>query len=206
MKYRVLTISREYGSGGGDIAEIISQNLGWKLVDKDLILEISRMEQVTEKEVASFDEKVDPWLHRISRSILGLSVDGISPIVPPDLFDAKKAALVARRVIEEAYRIGNCVIVGRGSQCVLRNRDDVFHAFVYAGWPEKVLKIRSRVPPGTNVEAMIRSMNTQRMDYIRFHYKENWLNPCLYDIMLDSKGLLEKASQLIIAAMKMSSE
>jgi CMP/dCMP kinase len=206
MKYRVLTISREVGSGGGEIAEIIAQKLGWKLVDKELILEISRMEKVSANEVEAFDEKVDAWIHRITRSIWGLSADGISPIAPVEMFDAQKAANLAKRVIEEAHKIGNCVIVGRGAQCVLKGRKGVFHAFVYGELKQKAEKLRKRWAPGVNVEAKMQSTDQQRLEYIRLHYKENWHNPHLYDIMIDSKAENEKTADIIISAMQLAPE
>jgi len=206
MKYRVLTVAREYGSGGGEIAAIIARELGWRLLDKELITEISRKERVPASEVAAFDEKVDPWIHRITRSVWGVGADGISPIAPVDVFDAQRAANMAKRVIEEAHRMGECVIVGRGSQCVLRNRADVFHAFIYANWEDKVRKIRERVEPGTDVEALLRTMDAQRVEYVRRNYRENWANPYLYDVMINSKSQYEKVARLIISAMKMVPE
>ncbi len=205
MKYRALTISREYGSGGGEIADIIARELGWRLVDKDLISEISRMEKVSPSEVAAFDEKVDPWIHRITRTVWGLGADGISVVAPVEMFDAEKAASLAKRIVTEAYNMGNCVIVGRGSQCILRNKPDAFHAFVYARWEDRVRKIKVRVKPGTDVPALIRATDAQRVEYIRVHYKEKWMNPYLYDIMIDSKNENEKTARLIISAMRMVS-
>jgi cytidylate kinase len=206
MKYRVLTMSREYGSGGGDIAGIIAEELGWRLLDKDLIAEISNKEQVPASEVAAFDEKVDPWIHRITRVVWGLGADGISAVAPVEMFDAEKAASVAKRIILEAYNIGNCVIVGRGAQCILRDKKDVFHAFVFARWADRVRKIKSIVEPGTDAEALIRSTDAQRVEYIRLHFKDNWLNPYLYDIMIDSKSQLKKTAQVIISAMEVGVE
>ena len=205
MKYRILTVAREYGSGGGEIAGIIASELGWRLLDKDLITEISKKEQVPASEVAAFDEKVDSWIHRITRSIWGVGADGISPVAPVDLFDAGKAAHLAKRIIEEAYKMGSCVIVGRGSQCVLRKREDVFHAFIYADWEERVRKIRMRHAK-TEVESLIRSTDAQRTEYVRLNYRENWLNPYLYDLMINSKGQNEKVARLIISAMRMVPE
>jgi CMP/dCMP kinase len=205
MKYRALTISREYGSGGGEIADIIAKELGWRLVDKDLISEISRSEKVSPSEVAAFDEKVDPWIHRITRTVWGLGADGISVVAPVEMFDAEKAASLAKRIVTEAYNMGNCVIVGRGSQCILRNKPDAFHAFVYARWEDRVRKIQVRVKPGTDVPALIRATDAQRVEYIRVHYKEKWMNPYLYDIMIDSKNENEKTARLIISAMQMVS-
>jgi len=206
MKYRVLTVSREYGSGGAPIANRIADILGGRLGDTALITEISTREKVPPTEVAAFDEKVDPWFHRITRLVWGLGADGISAVAPVEMFDAERAANLARRVIEEAYKMGNCVIVGRGAQCILRDRPDVFHAFIYGRREDKIKRLQSRVSPGTDIEALMRSMDAQRVEYVRLHYKQNWLNPYLYDIMIDSKGQTEAVAQLIISAMKMGTD
>jgi cytidylate kinase len=206
MKYRVLTVSREYGSGGAPIAKTIAEELGWRLVDKDLITEISTREKVPPTEVAAFDEKVDPWFHRITRLVWGLGADGISAVAPVEMFDAEKAASLSKRVIEEAYKMGNCVIVGRGAQCILRDRPDVYHSFVYGRRADKAKRLQARVNPGTDIEALMRSMDAQRVEYVRLHFKQNWLNPYLYDIMIDSKGQTEKVAKLIIEAMRMASD
>lgn len=201
MRYKVLTVSREFGSGGAEIAGIIARELGWRLMDRELIAEISHKEQVPASEVAAFDEMVDPWMHRLTRSIWGLGADGISPVAPVDIFDAQKAAKLARQIIEEAYKMGNCVIVGRGAQCVLRGKEDVYHALIYARWEDRVRRIQTRLPPGKNVEAQIRKIDAIRLDYVRLHYGEDRFNPLLYDIMIDSKNQPEKVARLIVSAM-----
>lgn len=203
MKYRALTVSREYGSGGAEIAAIIARSLGWRLVDNELIAEISRREQVSINDAVALDEKIDPWIHRITRSVWGKSADGISQIVPDYLFDAEEAAFITKAIIEEAYEIGYCVIVGRGSQCILRGKEDVFHAFIYARWDNRVRRIRSRVGPRDNVEERIRLTDLERMDYVRLHYKKNRLDPYLYDLMIDSKDQPDKIARFIISAMMM---
>lgn len=203
MKYRALTVSREYGSGGAEIAAIIARFFAWRLVDNELIAEISRREQVNINDAVALDEKIDPWIHRITRSIWGKGADGFSQIVPDHLFDAEEAAFIAKAIIEEAYRIGHCVIVGRGSQCILQGKEDVFHAFIYAGWENRVRRIRYRVGPGANVEERIRSTDVERTEYVRLHYKRNRLDPYLYDLMIDSKDQPAKIARLIISAMRM---
>ena len=65
-------------------------------------------------------------------------------------------------------------------------------------------RIRQRVEPGTNVEALIRAMDSERMEYVRLHYKRNRLDPYLYDLMIDPKNRPEKAARIIVAAMKMA--
>ena len=155
-------------------------------------------------EVAAVDGRVDPWMHRITRSIWGTGADGVSIVAPVHLFDAEEAAFMAKAVIEEAYKVGNCVIVGRGSPCILHDKEDVFHAFIYARWEDRVRRIKQRVEPGTDVEALIRATDSERMEYVRLHYKRNRLDPYLYDLMIDPKNQPETTARIIIAVMKMA--
>ena len=168
--FRVLTIAREYGSGGSLIARSISERLGWRLLDKAFIENIARAAKVDPQLARRFDERTDSWLQRLAHQGAGLwrgAFEGAVVVSQPDFFDAETMAALAQNMIEEAYPRGNCVIVGRGAQCVLRDRKDVFHVFIYAPWAERVSRIRQRLPEQTDVEGLIRSMDRQRADYIR---------------------------------------
>jgi cytidylate kinase len=202
MIYRALTIAREYGSGGAEIAGIAAGSLGWRLIDKVLLSQISSRAKVAVADAAVLDEKVDPWLHRITRPLWGRGGDGISPIAPVDLFDADAEATLAQRIIEEAYSVGNCVIVGRGSQCVLHGKRDVFQAFVYAGWTDRVRRVQARVPPGTDANKLLHAIDEQRLEYVRHHYGKNRLDPHLYDLMVNSHNQSDAAARIILLAME----
>jgi hypothetical protein len=204
MKFRVLTVAREYGSGGAEIADIAANQLGWKVMDQVLLAEISNKAKVPTREVAATDEQVDTWLYRIMRPLWGSGGDGFSAIAPVNLFDADAAAGLAKLVIQEAYCMGGCVIVGRGAQCVLRGKQDVFNAFVYAEWSDRVRRIQGRVASGTNVCDLIHSMDASRLEYVRRHYGVNRLDPHLYDLMINSKSQSELAARLILLAMELA--
>jgi cytidylate kinase len=204
VQYKALTIAREFGSCGAEIASIIAHELGWKLIDKALITEICNKARVPAGEGSVLDERVDPWLHRITRSLWGKSPDGFSTPVPMELFDAAAAAALARIVIKEAYAIGNCVIVGRGSQCILRGKEDVFHAFVYARWEDRVRRIQMRETHHTDVAALIHSVDKGRLQYVRLNYGENQADPHLYDLMVNSKNRISATAGLILMAMEMA--
>jgi hypothetical protein len=183
---------------------MVAERLGWRLLDKALLEEIGRRAKVSERSVEALDERVDPWLHRITRPLWGSGGDGYSTIVPVELFDADAEARMAQTVIQEAYSAGGCVVVGRGAQCVLRGRAGVFHVFVYADWADRVRRVRERVGPKKDVEALIRSMDAIRLDYIRRHHHLDRLNPHLYDLMVKSSQQLEAAARLILASMEMA--
>lgn len=203
MQFKTLTIAREYGSGGSEIAGIIAHELGWKLIDKALITHICNRARVPAREGSVLDERVDPWLHRITRALWGKSPDGFSVPVPVELFDAAAAAVLAKRVVEEAYAIGNCVIVGRGSQCILQDKEDVFHTFVYAQWADRVRRIQMREPQVADVAALIHSVDVERFQYVHINYGKNQADPHLYDMMVNSKSRTDSAAGLILLAMEM---
>jgi hypothetical protein len=201
MEWKTLTVAREFGSGGAEIAALVAAELGWKLLDRALLDEISSRAQVPAADAASLDEHIDPWLHRITRPLWGSGGDCVSAAVPVDVFDAEAAARLARQVILEAYEQGQCVVVGRGSQCVLRGKPGVFHAFVYAPWDERLQRVRSRVAPGTDPGEYLRSMDSSRVDYVRRNYHENRLDLRLYHLMVSSHIGIRLAADVVLQAM-----
>jgi len=195
--FRVLTVAREYGSGGALIGRSISEKLGWKLLDKAFIENTARAAKVDSELAQRFDERTDSWLERIARQGFWRAFEGIVSVSPSDLFDAETMAGLAQNMIQEAYQQGNCVIIGRGAQCVLQDHKDAFHVFIYAPWAERVARIQRRVPGKTDIEELIRSMDRQRADYIRTYFGCNWMDPHLYHLMICS-GLGEDQVQSTI--------
>jgi hypothetical protein len=187
--FRVLTIAREYGSGGALIGRTVSEQLGWKLLDKAFIENIASAMKVDPQLARRFDERTDSWLERLAHQGAGLwrgAFEGTVIVGHPDFFDAETMAALARKMIEKAYQQGNCVIVGRGAQCVLQGRKGAFHVFIYAPWTEKVARLRQRLPGKTDIEESIRAMDRQRADYIRTYFGCNWMDPHLYHLMISS--------------------
>src|SRR5208283_3426122 len=128
--------------------------LGWKLLDRCLVEKIAETARIEPQLVEKFDERPDPWFDRLA-NLLWQYPGGRGYIAGPlpDRFDADIAANLTRRVIEEAAEIGDCVIVGRGSQCILQTRKDAFHVFIYAPRDERLTRLLHRDPHLTKVEA-----------------------------------------------------
>jgi cytidylate kinase len=187
MQYRVLTVNREFGSGGGRIAQTIAENLGWKLLDKDIIDAIAYAAHVDAKEVRRYDEHVESWLRRLNQQAMrSAALAAGLELRDNAVFDAQEMMKISQSVIERAYADGNCVIVGRGSQCVLQHKPDVFHAFVYAPHRQRILRLRERLAPGVDVEERIRTVDGERAKYLQEYWGKYWLNPHLYDLMISS--------------------
>jgi cytidylate kinase len=186
--FRVLTVAREYGSGGATIGRSISEQLGWKLLDRAFIENITRAARVEPQLAQRLDERTDSWLERLGRQGFWRGAfEGVAVLNQPDFFDAETMAALAQSMIEEAYQRGNCVIVGRGAQCVLRGRKNVLHVFIYAPLAERVARIQQRLPGLTDIEELIRSTDRQRADYIRTYFGCNWMDPHLYHLLICSE-------------------
>jgi cytidylate kinase len=202
LKYRVLTVSREFGSGGLRIATIVAGWLGWKLLDNEIITAIARRAKVDTRIVSHYDERVASWLRRINEeAVRGVATALGQPLSESDIFDARGMASLTRKIVEEAYAEGNCVIVGRGSQCILEHRPDVFHTFVYAPMKERVERICARMAAGGNVEQRIRAIDEARARYLQQHFGKHWGSFQLYELMIRSCPDECKTARVIYYAM-----
>lgn len=200
--YRILTIAREYGSGGSIIARKVADRLGWELLDSKLIDRIVKSAKVDPSVARELDERVDPWYHRLSRRALWHgSFEGVAAVGETDVFDAHTMAAISRGLIEEAAEIGNCVMVGRGAQCVLLNRPDTFRVFVYGPRRQRLQRLRERLGERDDFETLMDETDKQRTAYIQLHYECDAANRHLYHLMIDSALGLDEAASVILFAM-----
>ncbi len=202
MEYRVLTVSREFGSGGGRIAQSIAKRLNWKLLDAELIDEIACAAHVDAGVVSRLDEHVDGWLRRMNRQAMrGAALAAGVALQQEKCFDEDVMTELTRQIIERAFQAGNCVIVGRGAQCILQAEPDVFHVFVYAPRRVRMQRLRTRLEPGADIEQRIRIVDAERAHYLRLRFAKEWNNPHLYDLMISSGEDEERTARVIEFAM-----
>ena len=103
--FRVVTVERELGSGGGVIAQSVAEQLGWRLLDRDLIAAVARTAQVDVETTSRFDESVDSWWHRLNRG--GLWAAAVEAGARPDdlqFFDSETMAAFAHELIARLAR------------------------------------------------------------------------------------------------------
>lgn len=187
MRYRVLTVAREFGSGGAEIARRLAARLGWNLLDSALVQQIAQAAHIDPELVRRYDERVDSWLHRATRrGIWSGAFEAVAEPAELQVIDAETMAAIATKVIDEAHRGGNCVIVGRGAQCALRARPDVFHLFVYAPLAARLERVRHRPDAPPQIESWVREMDLARSRFVRQNFGCDWANPHLYHLMIDS--------------------
>jgi cytidylate kinase len=183
---KVLTIEREYGCGGGQIAWKIAGRLGWKLWDQLLTSEIARLSNCEECEVESREERVDPLYYRLFKSILRGSFEGSLNVHRLGLLDADTILRTTQRVIEKAASTGNCVIVGRGSQHFLRDRDDTLRVYLYAPRNDKISRLIASGISKKNAEEQVDTVDEERAAFIQKYFQVEWPNRSLYHLMLNT--------------------
>jgi len=202
MEYRLLTVNREFGSGGGRIAQTIAEQLGWKLLDRDIIDAIAYAAHVDSDVVRNHDEHVESWLRRINRGAMrSAALAAGLELGEGAVFNADEMVKISQKIIEEAYSSGNCVIVGRGAQCILQHKRDVFHAFVYAPYKERILRLRKRLEKGADVEQRIRTVDAERAKYLQQYFGKCWNDPHLYNLMISSHEDERSSVRIILYAM-----
>jgi cytidylate kinase len=203
--FRVLTVAREYGSGGSCIARRVAEELRWNLLDQELISDAALAAHVDAKTVAKYDEHVDSWWHCFNRDGLrAASLAAGAILEDAQFFDAETTAAFTHRVISEAAATGNCVIVGRGAECVLQGREDVLHVFIYGPLEARISRVRNRIHSSQDVEELIRLTDRERASYIRTFYGCDWKDPHLYHMMISSQIGTETAAWMIVNAVEQS--
>jgi cytidylate kinase len=199
---RVITIAREYGSGGAAIGQQVADRLGWKLLDRELIVELARRAHIPPSEMQDLDECPSSFIARTLKAFwLGNMYVWSSPSV--EIADPDRIVELTSVVIHEGANLGQCVIVGRGAQCVLRGRDDTFHVFVYGSRQEKLNRIQHR-HPSAECEAALAEFDRRRAAHVRQYYKCEWTDPHLYHLMINSDLGLQRAVSLILSATQLT--
>jgi cytidylate kinase len=193
MRYRILTLSNEFGSGGAHVARHVADRLGWRLLDSMLIDTLQERAGVDPEVAQRYDQAVDAWIERLSRAA-----------VPPDAApttEAEPQTAVTRRVVLEAAEIGGCVIVGRGAQCLLAGRADTLHVFVYGPREARLEFLRERLGEQEDLNQAVATVDHERADYVRLHYGCDLFDRNLYDLMVNGRRGVDFAAQQILSAL-----
>ena len=196
---KIITIEREYGCGGGEIAQKIADRLGWKLWDQLLTCEIARLIDCDQAEVKCREERVDPLYYRLFKSVLRGSFEGSLNVHRLKLLDADSIFRITERVIQNAASAENCVIVGRGAQHFLSNRKDALHVFLFAPREEKVRRLRAGGMREAEAEDHVDTVDHERAAFIEKYFHMEWPNRSLYHAMLNTAAGDETVIQTILS-------
>ena len=211
---RAVTVSREYGSGGGEIAARLARKLGWQLIDHAVIEQAASELGVSETEVEKHDEEyIESTLSRILNRIqnfasapfiAGPSVAPSGFALPPPAAETPAYQDIIRDIITAAANTGHVVIVGRGGQVLFADRRDVLHIRVVAPLELRVAYVSRR--EGLDLEAArtrVQAKDRARQHYMQTQYHCQHEDPHLYDLVIDTAVLdLDSAVDLISLAVE----
>jgi len=199
---KIVTIEREYGCGGGQIAQQTADRLGWTLWDERLTSEIAKLIDCTRADVKCREERVDPLYYRLFKSVMRGSFEGSADVHRLKLLDADSIFRLTQQVVQKAAYTGNCVIVGRGSQHFLRDRSDTLHVFLYAPRENKMRRLISEGMSGKDAEEAVDTVDQERADFIDKYFQMEWPNRSLYHAMLNTAVGDETVIQTILQLKK----
>jgi cytidylate kinase len=183
---RIVTIEREYGCGGGEIAQQLAAELGWKLWDQSLTEEIAKLAECPKAVVEVREERTDPLYYRLFKSFLRGSYEGSLNAYKLKVVDSESIAKITQRVVENVAKTGNSVIVGRGSQHFLRNNPDALRVFLYAPREAKVRRLLARGKSENEAEQLVDSVDRERADFIDKYFRVEWPNRAVYHAMINT--------------------
>ena len=181
MKKRIITISREFGSGGRFIGEEVAKKLGIAYYDKNIINEIAEKSGLSPEYIQE-NAELSPKKGLFAYAFAGRDITGKS--VEDMVYEAQ------RKVILELADKESCVIIGRNADYILKDRDDVLNVFIHGDTPEKIQRITRLY----NVEEqkavkMMADTDKRRMANYNFYTNQKWGKADNYTLCLNSSQL-----------------
>ena len=198
----VITITRQYASGGSEVARLVAAELRWDVIDNEFVDEVARRAGLPPDAVAQREERAPGLLERLAHTLAAGSPEmfiatGGVPRVEPD-----EAAIVqvTERVIAEAAAQGRIVLVGRGAQAVLAQRPDALHVYVVASKPWRMqLAVERLGVPAATVDKAVDEIDHRRDQYVKTYYGRARHDVVNYDLVVNAERLgIEGAAAAIV--------
>ncbi len=202
-----ITISRQYASGGSDIARLLAERLGWTLIDNEFVDRVAARVGLSPKEVEEREERVPTLIERLARALAISSPEVfVATGEPPDGALAKEEEIVrmTEAVITQTVREGNVILVGRGAQAYLGQREDTLHVYIVGSREHRIRAASARLGM-TEKEASdcADRIDEGRKRYVKTHYNRRWDDPTNYHLVFNSDVFsYEQIADLIAAAVE----
>ena len=190
MAKKIITISREFGSGGRFIGEEVAKKLGIKYYDKDIIGQIAEQSGFSPEYIQE-NAELSPKKGLFAYAFAGRDITGKS--VEDMVYE------VQRNIILELAEKEPCVIIGRNADYILKDRDDVLNVFIHGDMPEKIQRIMDlhNVEEKEAVKMMADTDKRRRTNY-NFYTDQNWGKASNYTLCLNSSQLGYDRCEMII--------
>ena len=192
-KHIVITIAREYGSGGRYVGKLIADKLGIKLYDKEFISKVSEKTGLSEEYIEDNEQKRDPLAVLNNGYYFGLN-------------NSDELFIKESELIKEVADKESCVIVGRCADFILKDRENVIKVFVYSHMEDKIKRTTEFYGfDKENAEKEIKRIDKLRANHYKYYTEKDWNNHSNYDICINSDTFgVEKSAELICDLVKES--
>lgn len=196
----IITVSRQYGSGGSEVAERVATALGWTLYDNAVVDAVAARLNMTPAEVSAREERLPSLAERMA-SAMALGVPEVMLTAGDVATSPSEERIVqtTQRVLEEAVQAGPAVIVGRGAQCMLATRADALHVYCYAPMESLVAHVVERTGMRPDeAEKAVTDTNRRREEYVKRHWKREWRELANYDLCVNTARLgIARSAELV---------
>lgn len=201
----IVTVSRQIGAGGSEIASRVAAALGFRLVDNELIDRVALQAGLSRTYVANREERAPGFLERLVRALSRSApeLQSAPPDRPPEP-EEKSLVAATEKVVADLAAEGRVVLVGRAASAVLSGSHDALHVKIVAPVPLRLARIREadRVDE-REAERRLRESDADRARYHRHHYGRDWSDPANYHMVLNTGALgLEGATDLVVLRAK----
>lgn len=182
----IITIGRQYGSGGREIGKRLSEKLGINYYDKELLRKAAQESGLCEKVIESFDERPKSLLYSIAMDTYMFSLPGVGATdsLEQQVYFATFESI--RRVADE----GSCVIIGRCADYALKDYDNLVKIFISAPIDKRIARVSARKElPEDKAKQLITRTDKRRSSYYEYYSTQRWGDVNTYDLCIDSSWL-----------------
>ncbi|HEV8599513.1 MAG TPA: cytidylate kinase-like family protein [Gemmatimonadales bacterium] len=198
----IITVSRQFGAGGSEVARRVAQELGWRLVDNELVDRVAERAGLPPDEVAQRDESAPGFVERLVR-VLTRSVPELFPKPAEKVPEPEEATLVrvTETVVAELAAEGRVVLVGRAGPAVLRGKYDALHIKIVAPIGDRLRTAAERLGVAPrDAEKVLQETDANRARYLKQHYGRDWNDSTNYDMVLNSGTLGLPGTTAVVVA------
>jgi cytidylate kinase len=205
----VVTLSRLIGSNGDIIASQVAEGLGYVLIDSSIITRVAEEAGVSVEHVKSLDERSESKTVEWLKSVVGPRTDRFLRETGKYLDDASRLNSVsyieyAKNIILKLAEKGNTIIVGRGGQFILKDRENAFHVRIIADMESRVYRVQELYKISrTEAIDLLKKSDAMRKNFIERNFNASWDDPLSYHLLVNSSKLgIDLTSELIIEAVR----
>lgn len=195
----VITVGRQYGSGGREIGTMLAEKLGFAYYDDLLLKEAAKESGLCEELFRSFDERPKSFLYSVAMDPYSFSMNHVTPKGSIE----QQIYLATYDTIKKLAEKGSCVLIGRCADYALKDRDDVINLFITAPLENRIARVARRNGISEDeARERIKKTDKSRASYYNYYSSKDWGDAKSYDLCIDSsllgiEGTVELLEKLI---------